>query len=172
MRWSRRGFTSSIPNWSLFVSMVIHSSELRCSLTLCFDSAVGIDSVPHSLFKTNLPWWQSAVFHFFNLVLGSGPHSVEAQHCGSCLQARGPFLAHQLSLHFSRQLLFQNLRALGPPTSLPRRFPLGCGFSGWVSRRPSHIMVPRTLLWFSTIEVPWRNWDINFHKLGRALFRL
>ena len=44
-------------------------SELRRALTLCFDSAVGIDGLPYSVFKTNLPWWQSAVLHFFNLVL-------------------------------------------------------------------------------------------------------
>ena len=53
-------------------------------------------------------------------LLGNGPHSVEAQHCGSCLQTWGPILAHQLSPHFSRQLLLRNLRALvhariGPP---------------------------------------------------------
>ena len=36
-------------------------SELGRALTLCFDSAVGIDGLPYSVFKTNLPWWQSAV---------------------------------------------------------------------------------------------------------------
>ena len=47
-------------------------SELRRALTLCFDSAVGVDGLPYSVFKTNLPWWQSAVLHFFNLVLSWG----------------------------------------------------------------------------------------------------
>ena len=47
-------------------------SELRRALTLCFESAVGIDGLPYSVFKTNLPWWQSAVLHFFNLVLSWG----------------------------------------------------------------------------------------------------
>ena len=47
-------------------------SELRRALTLCFDSAVGIDGLPYSVFKTNLPLWQSAVLHFFNLVLSWG----------------------------------------------------------------------------------------------------
>ena len=94
LRKSRRGFTSSILNqWSpgLFDGPFT-PSELRPALTLCFDSAVGIDGLPYSVFRTNLPWWQSAVLHFFNLVLswGGGPHSVEAQHCGSCLQAWGP----------------------------------------------------------------------------------
>ena len=36
-------------------------SELRRALNLCFDSAVGADGLPYSVFKTNYPWWQSAV---------------------------------------------------------------------------------------------------------------
>ena len=56
-------------------------------------------------------------------LLGSGPHFVEAQHCGSCLQAWGLILAHQLSPHFSRQLLLQNLRAPGPCENWPNISP-------------------------------------------------
>ena len=59
--------------WSLvFFDAPFTPSELRRALTLCFDSAVGIDGLPYSVFKTNLPWWQSAVHHFFNLVLSWG----------------------------------------------------------------------------------------------------
>ena len=47
-------------------------SELRRALNLCFDSAVGAHGLPYSVFKTNLPWWQTAVLHFFNLVLSWG----------------------------------------------------------------------------------------------------
>ena len=47
-------------------------SELRRALNLCFDSAVGADGLPYSVFKTNFPWWQSAVLLFFNLVLSWG----------------------------------------------------------------------------------------------------
>ena len=96
--------------------------------------------------------WQS--FHVIDsqpVVRGSGPHSVEAQRCGSCLQAWGPVVAHQFSPHFSRQLLLQNFRAPGPcknwpPHLAPTRrmsiwFPFRCGLSGGVSRRPSHITV-------------------------------
>ena len=87
-------------------------SELRRALTFCFDSVVGIDGLPYSVFETNLLWWQSTVL-FFNLVLSW------AQHCGSCLQAWGPVLAHQLSSHFSHQLLLQNLRAADPCENWP-----------------------------------------------------
>ena len=57
-------------------------SELSRALNLCFDSAVGVDGLPYSVFKTSFPWWQTAVLHFFKPrpLLGCGSHSVEAQH--------------------------------------------------------------------------------------------
>ena len=39
---------------------------------VCVDSAVGLDGVPHSLFKVPFPWWQRALLNFFNLVLSWG----------------------------------------------------------------------------------------------------
>ena len=115
-------------------------SELRRALTLCFDSAVGIDGLPHSVFKTNLLWWQSAVLHFFTVLSwgvvstrGSAALWFPCSSVGTSLPTLSP--------HFSRQLLLQNLRAPGPCENWPRGFPLGCGLSGWVFRRPFHITV-------------------------------
>ena len=44
------------------------ASEVRHALTLCSDSAVGLDGLPYSLLKLNFPWWQDALLAFFNLV--------------------------------------------------------------------------------------------------------
>ena len=43
--------------------------ELRHALAQCVDSAVGLDGLPYSLFKTNFRWWQEAVLSFLNLSL-------------------------------------------------------------------------------------------------------
>ena len=37
------------------------ASKVRHALTLCSDSAVGLDGLPHSLLKLNFPWWQDAL---------------------------------------------------------------------------------------------------------------
>ena len=44
------------------------ASEVRHALTLCSDSAVGLDKLPYSLLKLNFPWWQDALLAFFTLV--------------------------------------------------------------------------------------------------------
>ena len=48
------------------------TSKLRCALSRCVESAVGLDGLPHSLFKVMFPWWQSALVKLFNLVLAWG----------------------------------------------------------------------------------------------------
>ena len=48
------------------------TSELRCALSRCVESAVGLDGLPCSLFKRMFPWWQSALVKLFNLVLAWG----------------------------------------------------------------------------------------------------
>ena len=151
LRKSRRGFTSSILNqWSL-VCLTDHSLSPSCAAPFVL-ILLWVSTACRTLCSNRISLGgnqQSS--HFFSPLLGSGPHSVEAQHCGSCLHAWGRVLAHQLSPHLSRQLLLQNLRApapcenwpphLSPKRLMSRGSPLGCGLSGWVSRRPSHITV-------------------------------
>ena len=134
--------------------------QLRRVLSLCFDP-VGIDGL--------LPWWQSAVLHFFNLTLSWWSSTQRAQHCGSCLQAWGPVPAHQVSLHVPGQWLLQNLGAPGPcnnrpPHFLPtlrmsRRFPLRCrhSFVGSLVDLPSSRSSSHTFVAFVNIHKPFDN---------------
>ena len=48
------------------------TSELRCALSRCVESAVSLDGLSHSLYKVMFPWWQSALVKLFNLVLAWG----------------------------------------------------------------------------------------------------
>ena len=51
--------------------LMVHSVHQSCVAFwgFCVDSAVGLNGVPHSLFKVPFPWWQHALLNFFNLVL-------------------------------------------------------------------------------------------------------
>ena len=59
--------SSSCRSAGIFDALFTHS-ELRRAHSHCIDSAVGLDSLPYSLFKVNFPWWQDAILNFFNLV--------------------------------------------------------------------------------------------------------
>ena len=97
-------------------------SELRRALNLCFVLIPlwGADGLPYSVFKTNFPWWQSAILLFFNLVLpwGALPTLWKRSIAVPVFKRGGP-VSHQFSPHFSGQLLFQNLLALGSRENRP-----------------------------------------------------
>ena len=50
--------------------------ELRCALSRCVESAVGLDGFPYSLFKVMFPWWQSALVKLWGAVPSLWKHSI------------------------------------------------------------------------------------------------
>ena len=65
----RRFADPCAPESGVFES--VHN-ELRCALSRCAESAVGLDGLSCSLFKVMFPWWQRTLMKLFNLVLAWG----------------------------------------------------------------------------------------------------
>ena len=60
------------PQCQEFFDSPFKTSELRCALSRCIESAVDFDGLPYSFFKVMFSWWQSALVKLFNLVLAWG----------------------------------------------------------------------------------------------------
>ena len=92
------------------------ASELRHALTLCVDSAVGLDGLPYSIFKPNYPWWQHAILTFLNLVFSWGvvPSLWKRSIVVPIFKRGDPSLPHNYRPISLASCFFKNARALGP----------------------------------------------------------
>ena len=154
LRKSRRDFTSSILNQSSLVCLLHLSLRPSCVLlwpfvlvllwvttdchTLCSKriSLGGNQQSSTSSVSSSLGEWSplrgSAALWYLSSSVGTRP----------CPPTFAPFLSPVVA---SKSSSTWSMRELAP-TSLPnstnvKGFSLGCGLSGWVSRRPSHITV-------------------------------